>query len=110
MAGIFQFWQRCAKCEMQVKAILKERSGLGWAETVVNVDAAKPDVIASTALHPVPAPPDARPKRESEAELMKDVSQLLYKLSGEDPATPTGTKRSLCARNAWWHNRCSKAN
>jgi len=68
----------------ELRAILKEKGGFGWAELRLKVDPAKPGLIAAIDLHPVPPPTETRAGREGQDALIKDVSQMLEKLAAED--------------------------
>jgi CubicO group peptidase (beta-lactamase class C family) len=67
-----------------IKAVLQEKSGFGWASIHIKVDPAKPTVISSFDLDQMLTPSDARPAREDDAALVKDVDDLATKLSKED--------------------------
>jgi len=68
----------------EVRALLKERGGVGWGELTLKVDPQTPNLIASMDLHPVPPPTEARPAREGQDALVGDLSQMLEKLAAEN--------------------------
>ncbi len=84
VGGGFDFYKMEESSASQLKAILKERGGFGWAEVVLKVDAGRPNIIASIAFDQVPAPPESRPAREDQAALTKDLDQLLETLTAQD--------------------------
>jgi CubicO group peptidase (beta-lactamase class C family) len=63
---------------------LKERSGFGWAAIGIKVDPGKPTTIVAVDIDQAPTPSEARPVREDQAALAKDVDQLLQKLTADD--------------------------
>ncbi|HEX3320212.1 MAG TPA: serine hydrolase domain-containing protein [Terriglobales bacterium] len=68
----------------EIKAVLQQKSGFGWASIGIKVDLAKPSIISALELDQMPTPDDVRPAREDEAALIKDVDQLTTKLTNED--------------------------
>jgi CubicO group peptidase (beta-lactamase class C family) len=84
VGGGFDFYKVEQSSDTEIKAILQERGGFGWAEVVFKVDAAKPDVIASSEFRQAPTPKEAQPAREAQDALVKDVDQLAQKLAAED--------------------------
>ena len=82
--GGFDFFKAEESTPTELKAVLKQRNGLGYAAVLFKVDAAKPDLIAGTDFRPVATPDEAKPAREDDAALAKDVDQLLTRLAGED--------------------------
>lgn len=84
VGGGFDVYRVEESSDTELKAVLRERGGFGWAEVVLKVDPAHPQMIASNDLKPAPTPPEVRPAREDQAALVKDVGQLLDKLTAED--------------------------
>ena len=84
VGGGFNFYEIEESSGTELRAILKERGGIGWAEIELKVDPAKPERIASISLHPASPPPQASPVREDQAALVKDVAAFLEKLTAED--------------------------
>src|SRR6267142_2069480 len=84
VGGGFDFYKVTQSSDTELHALLKERSGLGWAEIIVRVDPAKPDVIALREINQTPPPPEARPERKAPAALVEDVGQLLDRLAAAD--------------------------
>ena len=84
VGGGFDFYEIEESSDTELRAILKERGGIGWGEIELKVDPAKPERIASIGLHPASAPSQASPAREDQAALVKDVAAFLEKLTAED--------------------------
>lgn len=84
VGGGFDFYKVEQSSDTEIKAILKERGGFGWAEAIFKVDVAKPGVIASSEFHQTPTPKEALPAREAQDALAKDVDHLAQKLVAED--------------------------
>lgn len=82
--GGFDLHRIAASTAAEVRALLRRRDGLGWAEIAFAVDPARPDIITSIDMHDVPAPEAERPAREDQAALAADVDELLARLAAED--------------------------
>ena len=80
----FDLYKVLASSDTELRVLLKERGGFGFAEAVYRVDPAHPDVIASNEIEQAPTPPEARPEREDNAALTQDVEKLVDKLAAED--------------------------
>jgi CubicO group peptidase (beta-lactamase class C family) len=83
VGGGFDLYKVMQSSDTEIKAVLKEKGGFGWAQIRIQVDAAKPDRITALDLDQVPTPAEARPAREDAAALSKDVDALLEKLTAE---------------------------
>jgi hypothetical protein len=59
--GGFDLHRIVASSATEVRATLRERGGLGWAEARFVVEPAKPEVLAETWLRAVPTPAELRP-------------------------------------------------
>jgi CubicO group peptidase (beta-lactamase class C family) len=84
VGGGFDLYKVTQSSETEIKALLKEKGGFGWAEIRIQVDAAKPERIIALDLNQAPPPPEARPAREDSAALTKEVDALLEKLTAQD--------------------------
>ena len=84
VGGGFDFYRVTQSSDTELHAILKERGGLGWAEIIIRVDPAKPDVIAVREINQTPPPPEARPERKASTALAEDVGKLLDQLAAAD--------------------------
>jgi CubicO group peptidase (beta-lactamase class C family) len=84
VGGGFDLYKVTQSSETEIKALLKEKGGFGWAEIRIQVDPAKPERIVALDLNQAPPPPEARPARENSASLTKDVDTLLEKLTSQD--------------------------
>lgn len=84
VGGGFEFYKVTQSSDTEIKALLKEKGGFGWAEIRIQVDPAKPERITALDLNQAPPPPEARPAREDSAALTKDVDTLLEKLTAQD--------------------------
>jgi CubicO group peptidase (beta-lactamase class C family) len=82
--GGFDLYKVTQSSETEVKALLREKGGFGWAVLDIKTDPAKPEIISTVTIDEAPAPPEAAPHREDQAELTKDLDQLLTKLTAED--------------------------
>jgi CubicO group peptidase (beta-lactamase class C family) len=84
IGGGFDLYKITQSSDTEIKALLKEKGGFGWAEIQLKIDAAKPERITVLELNQVPPPPEARPAREDAAALVKDVDALAEKLTAQD--------------------------
>lgn len=84
VGGGFDLYKVTQSSDTEIKALLKEKSGFGWAEIRIQADPAKPERIIGLDLNDVPPPPEARPAREDSAALTSDVDALLEKLTAQD--------------------------
>ena len=84
VGGGFDLFKITQSSETEIKALLKERSGFGWAAIGIKVDPVKPATVVAVAIDEAPTPSEARPVREDQVALVKDVDQLLQKLTAED--------------------------
>jgi CubicO group peptidase (beta-lactamase class C family) len=84
VGGGFDLYKVTQSSETEIKALLKEKGGFGWAEIRIQVDPAKPERITALDLDQVPPPAEARPAREDSAALAKDVDALLEKRTAQD--------------------------
>jgi CubicO group peptidase (beta-lactamase class C family) len=84
VGGGFDLYKVTQSTDTEIKALLKEKGGFGWAEIRIQVDPAKPERITALDLNQGPPPPEARPAREDSATLTKDVDTLLEKLTAQD--------------------------
>lgn len=84
VGGRFELHRIRTSTATEVRAILRRRDGLGWAEISFAVDPAQPDMITSIDMHDVPTPEAERPPREDQAALAADMDRLLARLAGED--------------------------
>lgn len=80
----FDLYKVLDSSDTELRVLLKERGGFGFAEAVFRVDPGHPDVIASREIEQSPTPPEARPEREGTAALAQDVEKLVNKLAAED--------------------------
>jgi D-alanyl-D-alanine carboxypeptidase len=67
-----------------IRVLLKERSGVRFAEADLHVDPANPEVIATMGVRRVPPPADALPAREEQGELVRDVDVFVEQLAAKD--------------------------
>ena len=84
VGGGFDLYKVTQSSDSEIKALLKEKGGFGWAEIRIQVDPAKPERITALDLDQVPTPAEARPAREDSAALAKDVDALAEKLTAQD--------------------------
>lgn len=84
VGGGFDLYKVVESSDAAIKAILREKSGFGWATMRLKVDPARPEIITAIDLDQAPAPAEAHPAREDAAALSKDVDQLLTKFTAED--------------------------
>src|ERR1700704_1700604 len=84
VGGGFDFYKVTQSSDTELHALLKARSGLGWAEIIIRVDQAKPDVIAAREINQTSPPPEARPERKAPAALAEDIGQMLDRLAAAD--------------------------
>jgi CubicO group peptidase (beta-lactamase class C family) len=84
VGGGFDVYKVVQSSDTELRAVLKERGGFGWAEIVLRVDPAKPDVIVARDIMQAPPPPEARPEREDAPALARDLQKLLDNLAGDD--------------------------
>jgi CubicO group peptidase (beta-lactamase class C family) len=82
--GGFDLYKVTQSSETEVKALLREKGGFGWAVLDIKTDPAKPEIISAVTIDEAPAPPEAAPHREDQAELTKDLDHLLTKLTAEE--------------------------
>jgi CubicO group peptidase (beta-lactamase class C family) len=81
--GGFDLYKVTQSSENEVRALLRERGGFGWAVLEIKTDPARPEIIAAATIDEAPAPPEAAPQREDQSALTKDLDQLLTKLTAE---------------------------
>lgn len=84
VGGGFDFYRMFDSSETELRALLRERGGFGWAEIKLSVDPGHPDVIATREIDQAPPPPEARPKREASGALAQDVEKLIDRLAAAD--------------------------
>lgn len=84
VGGGFDLYKVTQSSDTEIKALLKEKGGFGWAEIRIQVDPAKPERITVLDLNQAPPALEARPAREDSAALTKDVDALLEKLTAQD--------------------------
>jgi CubicO group peptidase (beta-lactamase class C family) len=84
VGGGFDLYKVEESTATDIKVLAKEKGGFGWAELSFHVDTSNSGMIASSDFNQVPAPPEARPSREDQAALVKDLDALLTKLTAED--------------------------
>ena len=84
VGGGFDLYKVTQSSDTEIKAVLQEKSGFGWAAIGIKVDPAKPTMVTSVGISPTATPDEERPAREEQGALTKDVDQLLQKLSAED--------------------------
>ena len=82
--GGFDLYKVTQSSESEVRAVLREKSGFGWAVLDIKTDPAKPEIISFVTIDEAPPPPEAAPQRADQEGLSKDVDQLLTKLTAED--------------------------
>lgn len=84
VGGGFELYKVTQSSDTEIKALLKEKGGFGWAEIHIQVDPAKSERITALDLNQAPPPPEALPAREAAAALSKDVDALAEKLTAQD--------------------------
>ena len=71
VGGGFDLFKITQSSETEIKALLKERSGFGWAAIGIKVDPGKPTTIVAVDIDQAPTPSEARPVREDQAALVE---------------------------------------
>ena len=84
VGGGFDLYKVTQSSDTEIKAVLQEKSGFGWAAIGIKVDPSRPTMVTSVGISPTATPDEERPAREEQGALTKDVDQLLQKLSAED--------------------------
>ena len=84
VGGGFDVLKVMESSSTDIRVLLKERSGVGFAEADVHVDPANPQVIATMGVRRVPPPADALPAREDQSDLIRNVSALMDQLAAKD--------------------------
>lgn len=84
VGGGFDLYKVESSSDTEVKALVKERNGFGWAEITIRVEPAKPDIIAAISIEQAHMPAEAKPAREDQSALVKDVDQVLQKMTAQD--------------------------
>jgi CubicO group peptidase (beta-lactamase class C family) len=84
VGGGFDLYKVTQSSDTEIKVLLKEKGGFGWAMVHLRLDPKSPERISELTLDEAPAPPEAKPTRESEEALAKDVEMLAQRLAAED--------------------------
>jgi D-alanyl-D-alanine carboxypeptidase len=84
VGGGFDFYKITQASENEIRALLKEKGGFGWAILRLQLDPKNSERISEITLDEAPAPPEAQPARESEDVLARDVDTLVQKLTAAD--------------------------
>jgi D-alanyl-D-alanine carboxypeptidase len=84
VGGGFEFFKTIEASEMEIKVLLKEKGGFGWAILHIRLDAKNSGRISAIDLDQASAPAEAQPRREDEEALGKDVDALIQKLTAEE--------------------------
>lgn len=84
VTGGFEIKKIVSSTPVRVEALVKENASDQFARAVIEVEAAEPYRVSKFELRAIPTPPDMRPARLSEAEMLAALRAELEKLAAAD--------------------------